>query len=532
MKKEITKLLVIIFACVLMTLNMIACTEDTDNVVDNNVTSGEINNSGNGVENPEVENTVPNHTHNYVGIVIEPTCTTQGYTTYTCNCGAIYTDNFISAKNHKFSNYISNNDATCFSNATETAVCDNNGCKQTNTRIIPSSMIPHSFVNYVYDNNATCTKDGTETATCIYDGCQETDTKILEGTKLGHSFTNYISNNDATCNKNCTEIATCSNANCDVTDTREIQNSIVQHSFTNYVYDNNATCTKDGTETATCIYDGCQETDTKILEGTKLGHSFTNYISNNDVTVEKDGTKTAICDNNMCTFTDTIIDEGTNKLLAISYAKTIEEEFYTDSYDYVTPIYLEEYLNDVEGFALEIAQYAVKNANIDWGKHVRRHIELQLSYEPEVYLPSWIPMGDVLDILQDEWVDATYYETEFFAIDWIEQGKYFIESLSKYYEDGYIMIFNRRDAFNILFDEVYPDGFSYDELMSMINYSNVDWKKHAIITVNYLWEECNSQDSLSSMTFDEKLDYIREEMFNTYEFTNEEIEYAIEETLH
>ena len=44
----------------------------------------------------------------------------------------------------------------------------------------------HDFGEYVSDNNATCTADGTQTATCSR--CGETDTKILSGSALGHSY--------------------------------------------------------------------------------------------------------------------------------------------------------------------------------------------------------------------------------------------------------------------------------------------------------------------------------------------------------
>ena len=37
----------------------------------------------------------------------------------------------------------------------------------------------HTFTNYISNNNATCTADGTETATCEY--CDETHTRVDEG---------------------------------------------------------------------------------------------------------------------------------------------------------------------------------------------------------------------------------------------------------------------------------------------------------------------------------------------------------------
>lgn len=49
------------------------------------------------------EPTEPPHTHNYSASVTQPTCTTQGYTTYTCNCGHSYKDNYTNGS-HNYSN--------------------------------------------------------------------------------------------------------------------------------------------------------------------------------------------------------------------------------------------------------------------------------------------------------------------------------------------------------------------------------------------------------------------------------------------
>lgn len=51
----------------------------------------------------EPEPTEPPHTHNYSASVTQPTCTTQGYTTYTCNCGDSYRDNYTTGS-HNYSN--------------------------------------------------------------------------------------------------------------------------------------------------------------------------------------------------------------------------------------------------------------------------------------------------------------------------------------------------------------------------------------------------------------------------------------------
>lgn len=43
----------------------------------------------------------------------------------------------------------------------------------------------HNFVNYVSNNDATCTTDGSETATCSH-GCGQTDTRTDVGSKIPH----------------------------------------------------------------------------------------------------------------------------------------------------------------------------------------------------------------------------------------------------------------------------------------------------------------------------------------------------------
>lgn len=41
------------------------------------------------------------HTHSYTAVVTPPTCTEQGYTTYTCECGDSYVEDYVGAIGHK-----------------------------------------------------------------------------------------------------------------------------------------------------------------------------------------------------------------------------------------------------------------------------------------------------------------------------------------------------------------------------------------------------------------------------------------------
>ena len=95
-------------------------------------------------------------------------------------------DTVIAALGHSHTNYVSNNDATCTENGTETAICDRDGCNVPNTREDAGSKREHKFTTYVSNNDATCEADGTKTAECDY-GCGETDT--VKETAHGHKLT-------------------------------------------------------------------------------------------------------------------------------------------------------------------------------------------------------------------------------------------------------------------------------------------------------------------------------------------------------
>ena len=194
--------------------------------------------------------------------------------------------------------------ATCTEKAIYHFSCK---CGEKSARTFEDGIVlGHLFTEYISDNNATCTEDGTKTATC--DRCgSATDTVTDTGSKLGHLFTEYISDDNATCTEDGTETATCDR--CDsATDTVTDTGSKLGHLFTEYISDNNATCTEDGTKTATC--DRCDSaTDIVTDTGSKLGHLFTEYISDNNATCTENGTKTATCDR--CgSATDTVTDKG------------------------------------------------------------------------------------------------------------------------------------------------------------------------------------------------------------------------------
>ncbi|MBQ8884992.1 MAG: leucine-rich repeat protein [Clostridia bacterium] len=124
------------------------------------------------------------HRHDYTAVITLPTCTEQGFITYTCDCGDRYTDGYEEPTGHSFTDYVSDNNAKCEKDGTETATCDHSDCGETDTRTKANSAKGHSFTNYVSDNNATYEKDGTKTAECDRAGCKKTKTVVDAGSML------------------------------------------------------------------------------------------------------------------------------------------------------------------------------------------------------------------------------------------------------------------------------------------------------------------------------------------------------------
>ena len=131
------------------------------------------------------------HTHKFTAEIAAEkyfataaTCTEKAKYYYSCSCGEKGTQTFTygAALGHSFTNYVSNNNATCTKDGTKTAKCDR--CNETDTVIDIDSKLGHEFTNYVSDNNATYEKDGTKTAHCNREGCTATNTIPDEGSKL------------------------------------------------------------------------------------------------------------------------------------------------------------------------------------------------------------------------------------------------------------------------------------------------------------------------------------------------------------
>ena len=206
--------------------------------------------------------------------------------------------------------------------------------------------LDHSFTNYVSDDNATCTEDGTETASCDY-GCGETDTRTKAGSATGvHLFTEYYYNNDATCTGNGTETASC-DYGCGETDTRTKQNSARGHKWDTGTVTKSPSCGASGVMTYTCTRAGCQETKTASIPATG-SHTY-QQTGITKATTAKDGTISKKC---------TICGKTAAETISRPKTVTISSAVYTYSGKVKNPTVT---VRDSRGNRISSTNYTVSN---------------------------------------------------------------------------------------------------------------------------------------------------------------------------
>jgi len=255
---------------------------------------------------------IPAKGHDYKAAVTEPTCTEKGYTEYTCHCGECYTDDYTDKLGHSFTSYVSNGDASCTEDGTETAKCDR--CDVKDTRADKDSALGHTEGKAVQENvvGSNCTDKGSYDEVIYCTVCKtELSRKHIETDVLGHDYIDH-EGKDATCTEDGYKAyQTCSR--CDYTSFEKIPAK--GHDYKAAVTE--PTCTEKGYTEYTCHCGECYTDDYTD----KLGHSFTSYVSNGDASCTEDGTETAKCDR--CDVKDTRADK--DSALGHTEGKAVQE---------------------------------------------------------------------------------------------------------------------------------------------------------------------------------------------------------------
>ncbi len=181
------------------------------------------NTTENGTQPPESGTT--SHTHSYQSVTTAPTCTSHGYTTYTCTCGESYTSDFKDRLEHNYSTKITHPTCTSYGYTTYTCTCgesytsdfkdrlehrwgqsitvlEPNGndvgiaykeCQDCHARLneILCSETSHVYGEWEITVAPTCIGEGERTKTCR--NCPKTITETIEATG-SHTY-----NADALC---------------------------------------------------------------------------------------------------------------------------------------------------------------------------------------------------------------------------------------------------------------------------------------------------------------------------------------------
>ena len=136
-----------------------------------------------------------------------------GVKTFTCTvCSATYNAEIpVLEHTHAFTQKVAEDTylvktATCTSAAVYHTSCR---CGEAGTETFESGdPLPHSFTNYVSDNNATCTEDGTKTATC--DLCGEAKNTVRDtGSVKSHTWDEGVVTKEATADSEGEKTFTC-----------------------------------------------------------------------------------------------------------------------------------------------------------------------------------------------------------------------------------------------------------------------------------------------------------------------------------
>lgn len=131
------------------------------------------------------------HKHSYTAVVTAPTCTEDGYTTYTCDCGDSYIDDIVPAA-HSWDEGIVTVEPTEEAEGEMLYTCT--VCGETKTETLPVLEHVHNFT-FVGVVDPSCELPGGDLYTC--DSCGENKFEN-EVPALGHSWSDWVIIDEAT----------------------------------------------------------------------------------------------------------------------------------------------------------------------------------------------------------------------------------------------------------------------------------------------------------------------------------------------
>ena len=223
--------------------------------------------------------------HDFSGepVITESTegCMKGGVKTWTCQrqgCDVTKEEPVDAQVSHSYGDKIAEKPAACevpgMKAHYECEVCGKLfvGTHEVSAEDLEIPALEHSFTHYVPDNNGSCTTAGTETAVCD-NGCGETDTRTVAGTGEGHTVVV-----DAAVAPTCTEAGLTEGSHCSVCGEVLAEQEVVEAA--GHQYDGGVTvtvpdCNHAGATRFTCEVcgDSYEEADSPF------GHEVVSYAS-------------------------------------------------------------------------------------------------------------------------------------------------------------------------------------------------------------------------------------------------------------
>ena len=205
------------------------------------------------------QETVPATGHTYSKKVTAPTCTVDGYTTYTCACGDNYTDDKVPATGHELVAGEITTAPTCTTNGVQIYECKN--CEHSENKNVPATGV------HTPGAAATCTTPQI---------CTVCKTELNPA--LDHDMQQTVAPVEPTCGKEgCTEGKKCSR--CDYEIKSQVRPATGKHTPGAAVVENkvDATCTKEGSyqNVVYCSAQGCGAEISRVTTTVDaLGHKY------------------------------------------------------------------------------------------------------------------------------------------------------------------------------------------------------------------------------------------------------------------
>lgn len=202
------------------------------------------------------------HIHDYVTAVTDPTCTEQGYTTYTCSCGDNYVSDYTDELGHELVEHEGTAPTCTGSGLTSYKTC--NRCDySTEQEVIEAKG--HNYGEFVVDIDATCTTDGHQ-----YKLCADCGDKVEEPiAALGHDYVEHEGKDPTCTEKGWNAYSVCQRCG----DTTYSEIAANGHAYGAFIIDVEATCTTDGHQYKVCA--GCGD---KVEEAVPaLGHDYVDH---------------------------------------------------------------------------------------------------------------------------------------------------------------------------------------------------------------------------------------------------------------